>query len=1348
VRAKNLVGYSDFSAARSFTTEALAAPSAPALASPTSGAVNQSLSLTLRWSSSVTAASYRIQVTTDPTTGGGGEFTTNIFQDATISDTSTALSGLANSTTYYWHVSATNSGGTSPYSSTFSFSTRAASAPTVTTNAATGVTLNTAIVHATVNPNGDTATVVFFQWGENVDFDRTTENKLPKIKVSGVNPVNVSDTLKNLIAGRTYTYRAVARNSNSQTSLGGDQTVTPATLPLAPTSLQVTTFNASSATIAWADNSTNEESFRLDRKFGSGAWVENFRILPSVPPGTTTYQDTGLTANSTYYYRVRAYNSAGYSAYTDSIMVETVLAPFAQSSVRAVTFPDQEIPNATTDTTIVLTNTGSADLNVNIPSTLSGTHASQFAVVSGSSPFTVKLTPGQNRNIVVRFQPNSLGAKQAVLLLQTDDFGHYPPDGVLADTLKGNGVDTTPPGVPVSLGPDPSQIGWHRGVTYTINWQGPSDASGVVKLWYKYDSAPTLGDAGNFVTALTSGAAGTAQITPPTAGTHLTYFYLEDAAGNKEVNNTSTVTLRYDNVAPTITHDSATVAAVVILNGAVQGSGAVIQASASKASELSGVNPTTFKLQWKKTSDGTWGSELAFPSIASSQTIPASAFITNNQPNSLEYRITATDTAGNVSTTDAYPVKVDIQTGAPTGLSSPAATNWTNSNTITVLWTGPPNAFNISKLWYKYDSPPTSGQEGFFVNVGGTTGNWSASILSPSSPGQHLVYFYVEDALGNKTIGNYASLTILYDNVPPTISHDSASVGPVTITAGVATSPKSITASSTKLSSLSPIASMSLEYRRVEVSTWTPVSYNAPFTNSAAAIPADVFTSGGVPNNIVYRITATDSAQNIKTTNAWSIVTVISDQPPPQPTPLPAASTMPGTEVKAYRLFSVPYQLTDQKPSSYIPASLGPHADGDVNYVNWRMQRITGGGTSTPDDYETFKDESALKPGAAFFLVVREADKKVTVSGATTVNAQVMNNDGIQLTQGWNLVGNPFTTAISYDSLRSSGPGAITDWAYYDGQGPRGSGWWTDANHKSLLPWEGLALYATQATKLLFGVIGQQTGVAPSFNLEAPLSVASKNSENESAWIVNVNAYRTDNDLKDEGNGVGMTDGASTGHDSYDSYQPPILEGKNVAVYFKGETSGRDMDIRPINDQGDSWDMKVITGDKGARIRLDLSGAKAIPNPAFEAYLVDLDESMAYNLRTTSAVEVNSKQGVRNFVVLVGTREFVDRERRGVDLVPREMKLFANYPNPFNPETVIRYQVSGAREVYNVSLKVYNLLGQEVVTLVEQEQIPGYYEIKFSARSLTTGVYFYRITVDGGTQDSRYVDVKKMMLMK
>jgi hypothetical protein len=89
--------------------------------------------------------------------------------------------------------------------------------------------------------------------------------------------------------------------------------------------------------------------------------------------------------------------------------------------------------------------------------------------------------------------------------------------------------------------------------------------------------------------------------------------------------------------------------------------------------------------------------------------------------------------------------------------------------------------------------------------------------------------------------------------------------------------------------------------------------------------------------------------------------------------------------------------------------------------------------------------------------------------------------------------------------------------------------------------------------------------------------------------------------------------------------------------------------------------------------------------------------------------------------------------------VPEEYGLEQNYPNPFNPTTNVNYSIPTAGFV---TLKVYDLLGQEVATLVNQEQVAGSYRVDFNAADLANGAYFYRLTA--GT----FTDVKKMVLMK
>ncbi|MBV6421184.1 MAG: hypothetical protein DAHOPDDO_02457 [Ignavibacteriaceae bacterium] len=95
---------------------------------------------------------------------------------------------------------------------------------------------------------------------------------------------------------------------------------------------------------------------------------------------------------------------------------------------------------------------------------------------------------------------------------------------------------------------------------------------------------------------------------------------------------------------------------------------------------------------------------------------------------------------------------------------------------------------------------------------------------------------------------------------------------------------------------------------------------------------------------------------------------------------------------------------------------------------------------------------------------------------------------------------------------------------------------------------------------------------------------------------------------------------------------------------------------------------------------------------------------------------------------------------------PKEFKLEQNYPNPFNPTTTIQYQIPASPNPSKggafVSLKIYDILGSEVVTLVNAEQKPGYYEVEFNASHLASGMYVYRL------QAGEYISTKKMLMIK
>jgi hypothetical protein len=86
-----------------------------------------------------------------------------------------------------------------------------------------------------------------------------------------------------------------------------------------------------------------------------------------------------------------------------------------------------------------------------------------------------------------------------------------------------------------------------------------------------------------------------------------------------------------------------------------------------------------------------------------------------------------------------------------------------------------------------------------------------------------------------------------------------------------------------------------------------------------------------------------------------------------------------------------------------------------------------------------------------------------------------------------------------------------------------------------------------------------------------------------------------------------------------------------------------------------------------------------------------------------------------------------------------KFNLSQNYPNPFNSSTTIRYEIS---EGSYVMLKVYDVLGNEVATLVNEEKPTGNYEVGFNASNLSSGIYFYTLST------GNFFSTKKMILLK
>lgn len=166
-----------------------------------------------------------------------------------------------------------------------------------------------------------------------------------------------------------------------------------------------------------------------------------------------------------------------------------------------------------------------------------------------------------------------------------------------------------------------------------------------------------------------------------------------------------------------------------------------------------------------------------------------------------------------------------------------------------------------------------------------------------------------------------------------------------------------------------------------------------------------------------------------------------------------------------------------------------------------------------------------------------------------------------------------------------------------------------------------------------------------------------------------------------------------------------------------------------------SWSTATETNNKGFEVQR-LNGG------LFETIGFVNGNSTSTIRNNYSFVDVNAVSGKQVYrlkqIDLDGTAHYSNTVE--VDITaPAEFSLAQNYPNPFNPSTVINYQLAAKS---SVTLKVYDVMGNEVASLVNENQDAGSYSVKFNASGLASGIYFYQLTA------GEFTAVRKLNLMK
>jgi len=133
--------------------------------------------------------------------------------------------------------------------------------------------------------------------------------------------------------------------------------------------------------------------------------------------------------------------------------------------------------------------------------------------------------------------------------------------------------------------------------------------------------------------------------------------------------------------------------------------------------------------------------------------------------------------------------------------------------------------------------------------------------------------------------------------------------------------------------------------------------------------------------------------------------------------------------------------------------------------------------------------------------------------------------------------------------------------------------------------------------------------------------------------------------------------------------------------------------------------------------------------------ITDLDAFTKYYWR----VGAKNKNGASNWSDVWNFKTGKITSVNSKDDVTSIFALSANYPNPFNPTTTISYSIP---KTSFISLKIYDILGREIATLVDEEKQFGNYEVKFDGNNFTNGIYFYRMQVDNFSETKKFILLK------
>ncbi|MFQ5640776.1 MAG: FG-GAP-like repeat-containing protein [bacterium] len=588
-----------------------------------------------------------------------------------------------------------------------------------------------------------------------------------------------------------------------------------------------------------------------------------------------------------------------------------------------------------------------------------------------------------------------------------------------------------------------------------------------------------------------------------------------------------------------------------------------------------------------------------------------------------------------------------------------------------------------------------AGSSNSSVATAGVSG--SVLTVTAQAPGTATITVTANDGKGGSgsltfNVTVEANLPPVVDHTPPTVQ-ESGQVINLTVNA----------------SDDLDIANVFLNYRQGGGIAFTTAGMLRSDNTFNGTIPASFVDSRGVE----YFISATDLAgvqTRVPTNSIFSVQVHVSDPGAVKGTAQPG-----GSEQIAYRLISVPIDLENKNPRAIFEDDLGP-----FDIFKWRFFEIRA-----DQNRVEFPNTSNMTQGKAFWLIVKEPDQVID-TGAGTSNS-TLQEFAITLHPQWNTIGNPFNFSIPLSNMRLAS-GEIPEFRFFTGS-------WNDPVNAPVTvvqPFEGYAIFNNStSTDTLF--------------VDPDLSASARVSRKEALRAVTktvsaIHILAQSQQARDIDNIAGITANAAIAWDGQDRPEPPVI-GEYVSVYFPHPewdalSENYCTDFRPQSSDGEVWEFEVKTNIRDV-VHLTFQPSNSLePSEGLmpEMWLLDEALNVSQNLQERNSYFVaGSENYPKRLKLVVGKPNFVQEQLAAVQSIPSTFELSQNFPNPFNPTTTIRY---GLPAPGRVTLKIYNVLGEEVLTLVDDvPRQAGYHAAVWDGRNekgqrVASGLYFYQLRMD------------------